>query len=458
MATTLERILGTTGQSSTPRAGADNPIKKAIVSDMESRGYSVPENGAEYKPMQEPVEKSPDSVVTQKNGGDASTPNNTGAQEVKTAAGSVEAQKPLSLELSSPQTSAVDYGAVPAGKGASGEVPALQGMDRMTEYLERKRDEYNRKEEKKEKIAATIAALSDGVASFANLYHTTKGSPHIAMPMLSQANRERMERLKADRDKANKDMWDRFREQERLKMDIALGTERIRDLQGQQQDRDRKAKWEDFMNPFRAKKVAYEAEEAGHKAGTAKHKETVAGVEASYAPVKNEKEVELIDAKTGAYRSTKGKNDAQAFAALARAMKDKSETGGKYYGSLPDINNPGENIDFYSKADYEAYAEAAYEFLNPNANDEGETTVTTTNSSGGDKLGIGGAGKGKKQTKTTTKTKPKSIAGKAGYVKGHPVGWSVTGTGVASNGAGSKGTGYGTSGKSTGKKGKGSGY
>ncbi len=451
MATTLERILGATGQSTTPRVGSDNPIKKAIVSDIESRGYSVPENGAEYKPMQKPVEKSPGSVVTQKNDGDTSTPNSAGAQEVKTAAGSAEAQKPLSLELSGPQTSAVDYGAVPAGKGASGEVPALQGMGRMTEYLERKRDEYNRKEEKKEKIAATIAALSDGVASFANLYYTTKGSPHIAMPMLSQANRERMERLKADRDKANKDMWDRFREQERLKMDIALGTERIRDLQGQQQDRDRKAKWEDLMNPFRAKKVAYEAEEAGHKAGTARHKETVAGVEASYAPVKNKKEVELIDARIGVQHSTQGKNRAQAAAALARAAKDKSETGGKYYGSLPDVDNLSENIDFYSKADYEAYVNELFEVLKPKVLDGNSKTVVKTGKSGDGILDKGG--------NTVVTRDALSIDQKAGYIRA----WTKkkltdVPKSTGSNGVGNKGAGYGTSGKSAGKKGKGSGY
>ncbi len=437
MATTLERILGTTGQSSTPRAGGDNPIKKAIVSDIESRGYSVPENGAENKPTQKPVEESPGSVVTQKNGGETSTSGNAGAQEVKTAAESAEAQKPLSLELSGPQT--------------SGEVPALQGMGRMTEYLERKRDEYNRKEEKKEKIAATIAALSDGVASFANLYHTTKGSPHIAMPMLSQANRERMERLKADRDKANKDMWDRFREQERLKMDIALGTERIRDLQGQQQDRDRKAKWEDFMNPFRAKKVAYEAEEAGHKAGTARHKEKVAETDALFAPEKNKKELQLLDGKIGVQHSTQGKNTAQAAAAMARAMKDKSETGGKYYGSLPDVDNLSENIDFYSKADYEAYVNELFEVLKPKVLDGNSKTVVKTGKSGDGILDKGG--------NTVVTRDALSIDQKAGYIRA----WTKkkltdVPKSTGSNGVGSKGAGYGTSDKSAGKKGKGSGY
>lgn len=252
-------------------------------------------------------------------------------------------------------------------------------------------EEARQKRERREKSKKIIAAVSDGISALSNLYYTTQYAPNMynhEKGSMTNAVDERIERLKAEREK-KRDQYLNFS----LKLgDLENGRARtLRELEAQQERQKlarEKAQREAEQHGWLALLQPDKQREQAGRAAKAEQDAIAAQTVAVAAP-------ELQQAKIDTERARKG--SLEASAANSRASADAHGRANPKEFSAWDEH--GKEHKFRTKDAAKAYAKQHGTWKEEN---ETETTVTksqrTPNS--------------RPQTNTSTKTKPGGHAGK----------------------------------------------
>ena len=237
-------------------------------------------------------------------------------------------------------------------------------------------------QKKKQKREAMFAAIGDGISALSNLFFTTRYAPNSFDPSkgMTAKARERFDRIRLERD-ANKRQYlegymraaamDEARDKDDRNWMHMIEREKVTDRIREAQDARADAQ------------AALDRELAQRKISAAEHKAEYERIKAQYAA-----DIEELKKKEALSRI--GRNNAAA----GKSRKEAGMVGKKYFGSLPDKN--GNNVDYYSEADYEAALNEAWRGIEPTRD---ETSVSTREQKTGERV---------KSTVTTTTTKPKA--------------------------------------------------
>ncbi|MBD5236327.1 MAG: hypothetical protein HDS62_02115 [Bacteroidales bacterium] len=251
-------------------------------------------------------------------------------------------------------------------------------------------EEQRKKRERREKSKKIIAAVSDGISALSNLFFTTRYAPnmynHERGSQLNATN-ERMERLKAEREK---------KRDEYLNFSLKLGdlennrARTLRELEAQQEARKmarekaqrdtERHKWQEALQPD------IQREQAG-KANRAEQQAIAAQAEAQYAPQMQEAKLNTEKARAGAQQASAAASRASAANSYASARSHDRSNRKEFYGT-------GKNGKEYSFATEKAAIDFEYRQGTYNPSKWGHDVIEETTVTGRET-----SARGKKSTK-----------------------------------------------------------
>lgn len=184
-------------------------------------------------------------------------------------------------------------------------------MDRSAQILRDAADRYEvedeaarKKRERTERSRRVISAVSDGIRALANLWFTTKYAPNMydeSQSLLTRedALQEKLKKLRDDNQEAHDKAMERAA---KLEAEKSTGLQDLAEKYAKGKNAREEVQRKRALFPLQYEKAQYDAVGAGYKADKAMFDANKAEVQADNEPLNQQKQQELLDAKTNKER------------------------------------------------------------------------------------------------------------------------------------------------------------